>query len=66
MPAEEERDDLLAAYDAMNDEQRQALLTMARSVVGREKVGKSGVALCTEQSATGCVVPAPIRMRRRW
>jgi transcriptional regulator with XRE-family HTH domain len=56
MPADRERAELLAAYDAMNKEQRQALLAMAQVVARRDAAEEPAPA--RKRRATACVVPA--------
>lgn len=55
MPADGERAELLAAYDAMNKEQRQALLAMAQVVARRDAAEEPAPA--RKRRATACVVP---------
>jgi transcriptional regulator with XRE-family HTH domain len=54
------RADLLAAYDVMNDEQRRALLVMAKAVVRSDPPEEPVPAPHPKRRATACVGPVPL------
>ena len=51
------RADLLAAYDAMDDEQRRALLAMAQIVVRPQPTEEATSSPLPKLRAAGCIVP---------
>ena len=55
-PFDRDRAALLAAYDAMGEEQRRALLTMAKGVVGRESAGEPVPAQRAKLRAADCII----------
>jgi hypothetical protein len=57
-----DRADLLAAYEAMDDEQRQALLAMAKVIARREKAQDARPGPRRKRSAS-CVMTLPVKRR---
>ena len=55
-PLDQEQAELLAAFDAMDPEQRKALLTMAKGVVRREPTREAASAPPAKQPAVGRAV----------
>jgi plasmid maintenance system antidote protein VapI len=67
---DQSRADLLAAYDGMDDEQRRALLTVAKAMMPGEKPGAASPEPPREPQPTrrrpaACVVPGPRKQARR-
>ena len=55
-PADQDRTDLLAAYDAMDEEQRRALLAMAKVIVRQEEAPERRKPPSRKRRAAACVV----------
>jgi DNA-binding XRE family transcriptional regulator len=63
-PADQARVDLMAAYDAMTDEQRRALLIVAKGMVPAERPSEPVAESFPRRRAAACMVPEG-RMRER-
>jgi transcriptional regulator with XRE-family HTH domain len=63
-PLDESKRELLGAYDAMNEEQRWALLTMAKGIAGQNRTEEAPPAPRPKPRAVGCVVLAARRCGR--
>jgi transcriptional regulator with XRE-family HTH domain len=55
--ADQDRADLLAAYEAMDEEQRRALLAMAKVIVRQETAPERRKPPSRKRRAAACVVP---------